>query len=505
MLKFIKQRPFIILASLLTIFELLYILKSRWSNDFWEHSAAVSELSRNLFHPSNPIINENVPHAFFSPYSLIVAVFTKITHLNSIQSLECFAFFNLVFFLSAFYLFCKSVFREKHQTVTTLSLLFILFFWGTDPPFWSGYYHIMVLNYVLPYPSTFAISLSFLILSKTISIQNKKSKLTQIALLVFLCAVVFITHPMSAVFLSTCIIAITFIFNNYSLKQCLVRSGIIILPSILISLLWPYFSVISLLSSSNPDFEYDSKTLYFGLFQRYWPVIFALPGAFIFIKEKSYNFLSVSLILMVLIVAAGWICCIYGVSRILSGIMLMAQISIACMVIFCISNHKILSKIYLILLSIAFSISIYLNGANLIRTLHFNGLWVEDYTKYTFLRNIISSNEVILSDESTNWYIPSFGGKVISSRHPLYWVNDLKDRRNATKVFFTAESSDSVRHTIIDKYKPSYILIDHSKVQLSNSTLEWLRKSGRDVYQNESMELIKINPDDMHLPKENTE
>ena len=164
-LKIINHYSFILVATLLVSFELVYILKGYWSGDFWEHSAVVNELSRNLLHPNNPIIQGNIPHPLISPYSVLVAIFSKITNLNPILALTYFAFFNLIFFLFSFHKFCVSVFRGKSGLVSTISLLLILFFFGKNPLLWSGFYHILTLNYVLPYPSTFAMSLTFLILS----------------------------------------------------------------------------------------------------------------------------------------------------------------------------------------------------------------------------------------------------------------------------------------------------------------------------------------------------
>jgi hypothetical protein len=129
------------------IFEVILISKGNWNGDFWEHSAVVNELSKNFFHPNNPIIKSEIPHAFFSPYSIFVALFSKITNLNAIQSLECFAFFNLIFFLISYHLFCKTFFKDNYIIVAPLSLFFILVFWGEGPFMWSGFLYILIEKY----------------------------------------------------------------------------------------------------------------------------------------------------------------------------------------------------------------------------------------------------------------------------------------------------------------------------------------------------------------------
>jgi len=124
-MKLFYRYSFLLISAVLVIFEIILILKGQWSGDFWEHSAVVCELSSNLAHPGNPIINLNIPHAFFSPFSVLVALFSRITSLNSILSLQYFAFFNLLFFLSMFYFFVKVFFENNYILVSTLSLLFI--------------------------------------------------------------------------------------------------------------------------------------------------------------------------------------------------------------------------------------------------------------------------------------------------------------------------------------------------------------------------------------------
>lgn len=495
MLSTLKKYPYSSFAGLLILFCFFFILKGRWSNDFWEHAAVVRELSANLFHPSNPIINENIPHAFFSPYSLLVALFSILSGANAVVSLEFFAFFNLVFFIYSFYLFCKNIFTEKQQLIAFWGLLFILFFWGIYPIYWSGFYHIMVLGYVLPYPSTFVIALSFMTLAILAGAIKKKISILKIVILVLLCTIAFITHPMTAVFLFAGIISTALVFSNYSVKKFFLWSGIIIAPAILLSFLWPYFNVLDLLFARNPDFENDSKTIYTELFPRYWPVLFALPGIIIFRKERSYQFLIILLFSLILVISAGWILKSYGGARLFACVVITAHLITACTIMLFLPGKKKFQKIYLIILGAAFIVSVFMNGTDLIKTSKFNSIWVEDYRKYEFLRNCVAADELILSDESTNWYIPAFGGKVISSRHPLYWVKDLEERRNATKSFFDTLTSDSSRTDIIKKYNPDYILIDCTKVHLSKDTREWLCNIGQNMYKREPMELIKLNQD----------
>ena len=491
-MKLINRYIFIIAALFLIIFELIHISKGQWDGDFWEHSAVVNELSKHLIHPNNPIIKTDSPHAFFSPYSILVAVFSKITNLNSIQSLACFAVFNLFFFVFSFYLFCKDIFKENHQIIASISLFFILFFWGENPWGWSGFYHIMILHNVLPYPSTFAMCITLLILSMVARSQPQRNYLKMITI-ILLSAVVFITHPPTAIFLNIGIIALNFSLHNYSIKQFFLKSAIIIIPSALLCLLWPYYNMIDLILGNNVDFNNHSQYLYLNLFDRYWPILLILPGLFFIKKDKILQFLFIALALMILVYFAGYLFKIYGVSRLISNMMMFAHLIMAYFLVLLFKNRRLYRKGYLIILIVSITTCTYINRTQLIGTFDiFKNNSIGYYQKYNFLRNSVASDDVILSAEKSNWYIPTFNGKVISSRHPIYWVRDIDERRSIVNSFFTKENSDSLRQTIIQKYKPDYLLIDSTEVQFNGSTMQWLKLIGETVYEKDELELIKI-------------
>jgi hypothetical protein len=492
MLKIIYRYSFILFASLLVIFETIQISKGQWFGDFWEHSAVVKELSRHLAHPNNPIIKTHIAHAFFSPYSICVAIFSIITKLNSIQSLECFAFFNLVFFLIAFYLFCLAIFKENHNITATLGLVFILFFWGREPFAWSGFYDILMLHNDLPYPSTFAISLAFLILSMIAKDQVQKHYYKTL-IIIILSAIVFITHPTTAIFLFVGIIALNFTFNNYSLKQCIIKSAIIIVPSLILCLLWPYYHIIDLLFGNNIDFHSDSKVLYSGVLRINWPLLLILPGILLIKRDKVIIFFLTAMSLMALIFLGGYVFKIYGVSRLISTIMMFGQILMGYMVALLIKESRLYGKVYLTILSVSFVTSLYLNRPALYKTLNpFENWSIDYYNKYNFLRNVVGPDDIILSDPKSNWIIPTYNGKVISSIHPIYWINDINQRRMDIKSFFINANSDSTRKTIIQKYQPNYLLIDYTSVHFNYPTIKWLNSIGISVYKGHQLELIKI-------------
>lgn len=488
---------YLILSSFLIIFELILITKGKWVGDFFEHSAVINELSKNLFHPNNPIISSETPHAFFSPYSFFVAGFSKITGFNSIDSLAYFSVFNLLFFLYSLYFFSKSIFKNKYNLIASLTLVFTMVFWGKSPFIWSGFYHIFGLHYVLSYPSTFAISLTLLILG-LVSKNNTKYYLV----VIFCNAIVLITHPTTAVTLFIGISTLCFCSNDYSIRRGFVKSIILIVPSLLLSLLWPYFNIIDLFigNKTTADFHISSSVMYTDVFKRFWPILLVIPSFIYSKKDSIVMFLTLTIVVLLLVFAAGYLFNFYGVSRVISAAMLFSHFLIAYTVAFVLDEMKLFNKCYLIFLTITFLSSIFFNFYSLAKVALsvFKEKDIEYYNKFSFLNSEINPSDIILSDSKSSWIIPSYNGKVISSscadgcRHPLYWVDNYQKRRIDLNSFFEEESSDSLRFVVLQDYKPDYILINYSNVDISISTYKWLKSLGETTYKENNLELLKF-------------
>lgn len=485
------------LLSLILIFlESFYILKGEWRGDFWEHSAVVKELSVNFFHPSHPMLNIDAPHAFFSPYTLIVALFAKITGLNSIKALQYFAFFNLLFFIGALYFFCIKLFKQHAHLIVGGALVFILLFWGSSPFLWSGFYHLFILNYILPYPSTFAMCLSLLTLG---ILAGKKPALDlRTALIILLVAIVFLTHPYTGIFLGIASAGLILTFYMPTGKEGLISLCIVAIPSFLVCCAWPYYNFLSLFSGSNGEFHEISQSLYSRTIGIHWPILLVFPFALLMERSKAGNFLIFTISLMLLFYIAGFIFKFYGFGRIIAGTILLSHIFIAyALVILFFIKNKIPAKIYMTLICALFLISLFKNTKELKEVFNFSKeADVTYYTRYAFLESFVSHKKLILSDQLSNWYIPSYGGKVVASLHPLFSIEDGQEREEAVETFFGTKTDDLTRQAILLNYSPDFILLDFKTNSLDQKTIVWLESIGTTIYRKNDIELIKLKNKD---------
>lgn len=487
--KLFNRYAFLVMAFLLMVFESVHIIIGYWTGDFWQHSAVVNELSKDLLYPRNAFINADIPHAFYSPYSLLVAKFAELTNLGPVNALSFFAFFNLTFFLWSLYYFCRSIFKEQAPAITAISLFLMLFLVGNALP-WSGFFHFYFIHKGLPYPSTFAFALSLFILGKMIRLSDNNSRSTSIIIIV-LSGIVFITHPNTGIFVFVAMIALY--FTTFNFQKAFIRSMIIIVPALLLSLLWPYYNMLDLLFGENQDFNTDSEILYQQIHETFWPVVLALPAIALIRYDRIIRFFITAIVSMILIYAVGYFFRIYGLGRIISPIIIFSNFLIAYALFVFWNQRKNIFRLYLGLVLFAVVISLTLNLNLLKRTLSFSERNTSYYSKFKVLKSLVKEDETILSDLRTSLFIPTFNGKVIAISYPLYWINDIDERRRNIETFFTNGTDDSARLKILKKYQLHYILIDYTSIKPTEDDIKFFRNLGKAVYKKEDLELIRLN------------
>jgi hypothetical protein len=114
--------------------------------------------------------------------------------------------------------------------------------------------------------------------------------------------------------------------------------------------------------------------------------------------------------------------------------------------------------------------------------------------RYHFLSEYVGQYDVVLTDLATGWLVPTFGGKIVASPHPLYWVDDHEKRRRAVSKFFREATPLRARRRIIARYDAKFVLLDPRRVELTQRVRDDLLYLGRLLYEGGGMELIALHP-----------
>ena len=462
-----RQRYLIVVLFLLGRYA-LYATLGVWSEDFWEHSAVVRELMTHLWHPQHPQITLNVPHAFFSPYSLLVALFGLAFHLSSISALAIFGMFNLALFSYGLLRFCRRYDERKGATIAAYTLILSLFFWGDHPWLFSGFYNLSIFNDVLPYPSTFALGLSLLALSL-----NKRplitSSLVNSTLMVSICSLVLIIHSLTAIFLLVGLSCQQICHQKITLRS-LTTLTVMTFGSLALSLLWPYFSMLQLIRVGGDAFHFANEVMYLDVIHRVWPTLMVSPLiVWQALKAKNRD-LALMLLALIAIYGLGYFSTKYSYGRTIAFALLIANLLLAQVIN---QFEQIVDKsrfsqwfkaLWLVGLAAIFTFWLQQSTSRLLTV--FNSIYLGrpissaiTYRDLNFLAKYTDQYDLIFADVESSWIIPSIAGKVVGTDHPLAFVPGWYVRKWDLMQFYTVEQDQAYRQMILERYHPKFLLI----------------------------------------------
>jgi hypothetical protein len=256
----------LVLALTISLTAVFYSLKTNYylNDDLPGHVAVVKEFTK---YPGtdykNPFIaNTGRPDLHAGPYYFMVFIIYKIVSIKSnislygldtttstvLVSFILVGIFNVIFFLSSFYILCKTISRNLIFIIAALIALLLI----PDIPLirWAGNISLHGITYQFYYPQFFAISL----LLFQLWLAEKYAELSKpkiFVLLMCLSYVLFLSHLLTGLISLMLILLRLCIFNNFKLKQRLqIYASFLALPIIAI-FTWPAFPVHAALKSTH--------------------------------------------------------------------------------------------------------------------------------------------------------------------------------------------------------------------------------------------------------------
>jgi hypothetical protein len=465
----------------------VYAWRGYVSSDFWEHAAIVRELSARPFSPKHPLLSVDAPHAYVSPYALAIGLAARATGASATSALAAAGLVNIVLLVLALRRFLVRL--PRGEAAAPYALLFIVFLWGKDAWIWSGFLHIGMLGYTAPYPSTFAAAAMFLCFSLLFDALDRAQPLAfgGIAVLVALCV---ITHPPTALVLFAGVAALFLAW----VKERFFTNGVFLLGAVLAgvagALTWPYFPVLKLFAAQPPEFHSWSGVFYQGVPAQVWPALVALPVLLWRLRESRRDPLVLLVAFLALIYALGGITGKYGLGRTIAYIVVFIQIALAAAVATLEARLPTRRAWLVPACSVTLMLALFAyNRPPLPRILrHERPVW-PDVGK---ILAPVHPGEVVLADSRTSYMVPALsGGRVVAWRHPVYWVPDHAERRQAQDRFFAAATDDE-RRAVITRYHVRWILLNRGAVSLSPEEEGRLLALGCVVAEDHSLVLLDL-------------
>jgi hypothetical protein len=466
-----SSHRYTILVSLLLLQVTAFSLQGIWVEDFWEHSAAVSEFMRHPFDPSHPQLNLAEAHTFLNPYAFVVALTASLFNIDAITTLSLFGVINFCIFCIGLYAFTSSLCKEHKQILAFYSLLLILFLWGAKPWPYSGFFSYQIFLFNLPYPSTLVGGISLLTLGLTANKQTDFSLLQWIglALVTTLCL---LTHPLTAQFLVIGLVAQAFFVCVNTISR-LLKITLLCIGAVVLASLWPFYPFLELLRGAGTVYDISNGDMYFHFMERIWPFLMLSPVIIWVLSSKQHRVLLFMFLATILVYLFGYLTQKYSYGRIISYTLVIAQICCAIALVRLEIGLKKISpnglNVYrtLLLLGLVFlstewlhaSANRLLTAANSVRLGRpvFNQV---SFQEYGFLPQQIQPKATVFANIEASWLLPSFGAKVIAADHPLAFIKDAEQRRQDCLRFFIKDTPLAERQQLLKKYGANYLLLD---------------------------------------------
>lgn len=492
--KIAYKYKFIILFIIVLALVIGQIYNQRWQGDFWQHSAVVSALSDNFVDPGHPRLNINTPYEMYSPYLLLLAFLARGLAIHPIIVLSFFAVLNLVFWFYAMRFFVTRISTAKDTPF--YAILFTLVMWGPHPWMWSGFLHLKAIGNVIPYPSAFSIACTLIVWGWAITLEGK-NKWVKIFSMAVISGIVLLSNPQTGMGLVAGLGAIALSrFANGCLMPALLICGAVV-GGFGLAQLWPYYPFFDVVApGKSVSYHLGNYWMYHNVLLGMGPALLGLPLIISRLRYNRYDPIGYMAVVFSIIYVYGYITKNYGYGRIIVQIMFILHFVLGewfARAIEMTTSGKLMrfrtAMIFKFTRAVIIAMSLYFLALGIYR---FHPGRDSTYESLTFLKDYVSSQDVVITGLDNADMVPSFGGKVIATSTNESFVSDIKARCDEIREFFDVKTELHARELLIKRHKARFILLSKTNPDLTENLKNELRLFGITVYRSNDHELISI-------------
>ncbi|MGD9781193.1 MAG: hypothetical protein AB7V14_03470 [Kiritimatiellia bacterium] len=433
-----------------------------WVYDFWDYSAGIRELMRDLGAPRHPLLPLDAPHFSYSPYLVVLAWLGRWVGGAPIQILAGAGLFNLGLMLAGLRLFIAGTGCPHPRAATFYALLLWLLLWGPGAWYFSAFYHLGSLFSVLPYPSSFAFGLSWILLWQA----QQKPTAVRAAAMGLMAGVVALTHPVTFMFLTAGLAGLVFQSGRFAARNAL-QAAVVLGIAVAVASLWPYFPFWRMIfSDEGSAYMAAYPAMYTAVLARTWPIWACLPLLWLGPGTFRCPAISVAIALLALLYGYGWFSGHLVFGRTISHIALLIQLRIAMRMaaweqaVFQpgpsrarrgISAAAIVGVLALGLIG---SWSAILDRIAMV--VHSS---TPAYRAYESLAEFLGPGDVVICDTLAGNEIPTFGGKVVCPWFDQLFIPDMEERRRDLRRLYENGAGTDDWKEIAGKWGATCILV----------------------------------------------
>ncbi|HEX2046837.1 MAG TPA: hypothetical protein VHF27_03675 [Acidimicrobiales bacterium] len=511
---FFFEHRYLVLCAVVLLFMVSYLAKNTWAGavDIWEHAAAARELAERPFDPRHPLLSGvDRPHQFFSPYHLAIGLSARVTGVSVVTAFSVAAIANLILLFVGLRLFVQGLGLRPHTDFW--ALLFMLFLWGPGAWIFSGFHHFDVLALVVSYPSIFVKGLVFISFWAHLKYLRSAAPRWLLPTLA-VSAVVLLAHPVNAIALGIGVLALTWTADVERRDRALVLTVATLALSLLLAMLWPYYSLYGLLfGEATEGFrtagDVGDRDMYVDVVKRLCLALVVVPFLFRRLERWRSDPLALMFVGLLAAYGYGYFTEDWSYGRLIAQVQIVAAIILAderarvgeMAMALGEAGRPILRWIQVTTAALVLAGVFFLrNGFDVLPERIMEDVpyhWVHGYvdpvklSDFSYLARNHKSHPVVISDPYTSLEVPTFGSKVVDAARAQAFVVTA-DRGQDLGRFYDPASSQDVRREVIAKYDVSLLIV--AVVDLNNDPTKFrpLLELGREVARNQRFVFVDL-------------
>ncbi|MGW5661941.1 hypothetical protein ACWEWG_17840 [Streptomyces sp. NPDC003758] len=444
-------------VALLVVLMLLVIVRLPWVGDLGMHAATVERLRHRLLDPGNPLVDENTPSPYYSPWMLFLGVVARVTGLSVWVVLRIGALISLTLLVTGVWRYVRTL--SPHRLAPPLALLSLVFLWGTQVFNWSGFIGLNSLALTVAYPSVFALGLAFhfwALLARTL-----KSEGGWVAFLGLgaLWAVILLSHQFTGVVATLGALA-TVVGARAGLRTWLRLGAGLVLGAVILAL-WPYYDFFALFGVGG--LEEIHRPLYEQLFPRFCLVLLGVVALGVRARRDRLDPLVLFFVLGVLLFGLGGLTGHYSWGRALPAVLIPAQLAAAVEVAG--AARGALRNVAAGVLAAALAVGAwtqiqtvgYVTGRSALPEAvaeKYRDPWVG----YHWITPWVRYGDVVMAKTNPARQIPAYGAYTVAPGYPDFFLPDEARRDAAVRTYFATGSSRAERLGVLRKYGVRWVV-----------------------------------------------
>jgi hypothetical protein len=456
----------VVVAGALVLLAIAYTLRRPWSGDLGMHAATVERLKANLIHPGNPLVDTAGPSAYYTPYTVILALVCRVFGLSALAVLAIVGPVNVALLLWGLRRFVRQLTDLAYAPV--LAGAFLLLLWGLKPRVWSGFFSFWALPLVMSYPSTIALALTLLLWAGlAIALRRERPRIVEYAGLGLLAGVIALVHQFT--FATAGLGALALVAPH---ARKLTRTAWLGLAGgaaevLVLLLIWPYYSLFALIGSSSELDAihrplYDRPWIFYGL------IVFALPALWLRFRRDRLDPLVLLFMASFVVVCAGWLTGHDALGRIWPAVLLAGQLALAVELAGRLRATGRVNRVWLAATGLACAVALLVQAGNLLylapRSLvtpkiRSAARMYVDWPDYSWITPYVHSGDVVLTNDYFGIRtVVGYGAYTIAPAWPDPLLPDEAQRERDLATMTAPTTYPGTRTALLAQYHVRWVL-----------------------------------------------